>query len=365
MTDEAYIDLCLALAKKGRGAASPNPLVGCVVVKDGAIVGAGYHEKFGGPHAEINALDNAGDNARGAELFVNLEPCSHYGKTPPCADAIIEAGVKRVVVGVIDPNPLVSGKGVERLREAGIEVRTGVREERCKDLNRFFFKRVSEGVPYVTLKIAQTLDGKIADRDGGSKWITSATSRRKVHRLRSGYDAVLVGANTARADDPRLTVRMTEGRDPLRIVIDSRLRLRATLKCFTERGDRTVVLALNETKKKARKLATLRDLGVRVVHVRKARDGGVDLKDALKKIVGLGVNSLLVEGGAKIFTAFVAKELFDEIRIFAAPMFLGGGKSAIGDVGARSLREAKRLEVVEVERSGADVFIQMRKIDGG
>ena len=214
MTDESYIKLAIEIAKKGRGNVSPNPLVGCIIVKDERIIGAGYHEKYGENHAEINAINSAKESIEGSTLFVNLEPCSHQGLTPPCVDKIIENKIKRVVIGTLDMNPLVCGNGIKKLKAAGIDVKAGILENECTALNKFFFKHITKKIPYVTLKIAQTLDGKIADRKGDSKWISSLLSRRYVHELRSKYDAVLIGLGTVLKDNPSLTVRLTEGRNP-------------------------------------------------------------------------------------------------------------------------------------------------------
>jgi diaminohydroxyphosphoribosylaminopyrimidine deaminase/5-amino-6-(5-phosphoribosylamino)uracil reductase len=262
LTDESYIKLTLELARKGRGNVSPNPMVGAVLVKDDKIIGAGYHEYFGGNHAEVNAISNSRTQLDGATLYVNLEPCSHFGKTPPCVDTIIQNKISRVVIGTLDMNPVVSGNGIRRLKEAGIDVRVGVLENECVSLNKFFFKHITQQLPYVTLKAAQTLDGKIADPKGDSKWITSLNARRYVHSLRSQYDAVLVGASTIRKDDPSLTVRFIEGRNPKRIVLDSGLRLSLNYSIFNNNMDSNlIVVASRKSASKVRKIEKMKEKG--------------------------------------------------------------------------------------------------------
>ncbi|MCJ7552329.1 MAG: bifunctional diaminohydroxyphosphoribosylaminopyrimidine deaminase/5-amino-6-(5-phosphoribosylamino)uracil reductase RibD, partial [Ignavibacteriaceae bacterium] len=238
MADESYIQLTLEIAKRGIGKVSPNPLVGCVITKNDKIIGAGFHTKYGDDHAEISAINSSRENLEGSTFYVNLEPCSHYGQTPPCVDRIIQEKIKRVVIGTLDVNPLVSGKGVRKLKDAGIEVKVGVLEKECEDLNKFFFKFINKKLPFVTLKAAITLDGKIADINSHSEWISSPESRRYVHSLRNKYDAVLIGLNTAMIDDPQLTVRHVEGRNPWRIILDSKLELPTDLKIFQKNNDK-------------------------------------------------------------------------------------------------------------------------------
>ena len=239
MADESYIQLAIEIAKKGTGSVSPNPLVGCVIIKDNKIIGAGYHQKFGEEHAEINAINSSAESVEGSTLYVNLEPCSHHGKTPPCVDRIIKEKIKRVVIGTLDVNPLVSGNGVKALKKAGVDVKVGVLENECIELNKFFFKYITSKLPYVTLKAAQTLDGMIADKNKNSEWISSKESRKYVHWLRARYDAVLIGSDTAKIDNPKLTVRMVEGRNPYRVVLDSKLSLKTDLYLFKNNFDKT------------------------------------------------------------------------------------------------------------------------------
>lgn len=270
MADESYIQLTIEIAKKGEGSVSPNPLVGCVITKENRIIGAGYHQKFGEEHAEINAINSATESLEGATLYVNLEPCSHQGKTPPCVDRIIEEKIKRVVIGTLDVNPLVSGNGVRKLKRAGIDVKVGVLEKECLELNKFFFKNIVKKIPYITLKAAQTLDGMIADKNHFSEWISSEASRKYVHTLRSKYDAVLIGANTAKIDDPKLTVRMVEGRNPYRIVLDSGLKLNPDLKLFRLNDDKkTILVTTTENQSKKNKIQKFEKHKVDLIFVKK------------------------------------------------------------------------------------------------
>ena len=282
MADESYIQLTIEIAKKGEGSVSPNPLVGCVIIKDNRIIGAGYHQKFGEDHAEINAINSSAESLEGSTLYVNLEPCSHFGKTPPCVDRIIKEKVKRVVIGTLDINPLVSGNGVKALKKAGIEVKVGVLEKECIELNKFFFKFITNKLPYVTLKAAQTLDGMIADKNNYSEWISSSESRKYVHWLRARYDAVLIGSETARIDNPKLTVRMVEGRNPYRVVLDSSLKLKSDLNLFKINSDnKTIVITSEKNKSKLKKINQLEKLGVKVLFAK----SDTLWKNAIKKCV--------------------------------------------------------------------------------
>jgi diaminohydroxyphosphoribosylaminopyrimidine deaminase/5-amino-6-(5-phosphoribosylamino)uracil reductase len=362
LSDESYIQLAIEIAKKGMGNVSPNPLVGCVIVKNGRIVGAGYHEKFGCSHAEVNAINSANESIEGATLYVNLEPCSHTGKTPPCVDKIIENKIKRVVIGTLDMNPLVSGSGIKKLKKAGIEVKVGVLEKECVSLNKFFFKYIFKKIPYVTLKFAQTLDAHIADHNGGSKWITSIDSRRYVHSLRSKYDAVLVGAGTALKDNPSLTVRLVDGRNPKRILIDANLALKPDLNLFKKNADKgLIVLTSEKSRQKHRKLKSLAGQGIKVVFIKEQSNGRLDLKSVLKELGKLNIASLLVEGGSKIFTSFIKESLFDDILMFMSPKILGCGTPSIGSLGIKSLRQAVKVKIDNVKLTGDDVLIELIK----
>jgi len=362
LTDESYIKLAIEIAKKGVGYVSPNPMVGCVIIKNERIIGAGFHQKFGEKHAEINAIESAIESVEGSTLYVNLEPCNYQGKTPPCVDRIIESKIKRVVVGTLDMNPLVCGKGIRKLKSAGIEVKVGILEQECISLNKFFFKHIITGMPYVSLKAAQTLDGRIADLHRESKWISSSQSRKYVHELRSKYDAVLIGAGTVKRDDPNLTVRLVEGRNPYRVVLDTALSLRSSNKLFQNNGDKKliVVTSTNSSEKK-NKIKRLTNCGAQIVFVNE--DGGkkLDLKSALKELGKLNISSILVEGGGEIFTSFIHKNLFDDIFLFISPKFLGAGLSVINDIGIKSIRNAFKIKIAATEKIGDDLLLELNK----
>ena len=360
--DEAYIKLTLELAAKGRGRVSPNPLVGCVIVKNNSIIGAGYHEYYGGNHAEINALHSARDDVKGGTLYVNLEPCSHFGKTPPCVDAIIRSGIKKVVIGTLDNNPLVSGKGAAALVQNGIEVKVGVLEKECIELNRFFFKFILKHIPYVTVKVAQTLDGKIATFNNQSKWITSKPSREEVHRMRACYDAVLIGRKTALIDDPKLTVRLAEGRDPLRIILDSRLRIDLKRTMFLNNPEKNIIIVTSlESKQKLKKIASLKKLGIKILFVPTDKDNRVSLPHTLKALGKENITSIMVEGGQEIFSGFIREKMTDELRIFISPKLLGKGLSAFSDLGITLLEKSQHWGIHRCEKIGDDVLLELRK----
>ncbi len=358
---ELFMRAALGEAAKGLGRTSPNPAVGAVLVKSGRVIARGHHERAGGPHAEVVALGAAGARARGADLYVTLEPCDHFGRTPPCSRAILSAGVRRVFVGSEDPNPLVSGKGVARLRRAGVEVVTGVLAPECDALNTQWFRFIRDRRPYVTLKAAVTLDGCMATRTGDSRWVTGEEARRWVHRLRDRVDAVLVGAGTARADDPRLTTRLPGGRghDPIRVVLDTDLSLPARLALFRARSAAPTIVA--HASGRTRRLGP----GVELVRCRRGR-GGVDLRDLLGKLAERGVTHLLVEGGAHVHARFLAEGLVDRVAVFVAPKLLGGeGVPLAAGPGPSRMADALRLEEVEVERIGEDVLVQGRPVRAG
>lgn len=362
MTDESYIQLTIEIAKKGKGKVSPNPLVGAILVKDEKIIGAGFHEKYGESHAEINAIRNARQCVENSTLYVNLEPCSHYGKTPPCVDAIIENKIKRVVIGTLDMNPLVCGTGIKKLKEAGIEVKAGVLENECIRLNKFFFKYITKDLPYITIKAAQTLDGKIADKSGESKWISSIQSRKYVHTLRSEYDAVLVGSATVVKDDPQLTVRLIEGRDPKRIILDTQLRLSLDRQIFRNNADKKLIIITSEKSLgKKRKIKSIQDAGIKLLFVRENKDGTVSLKQSMQLLARESISSVLVEGGKKIFSSFIRENLFDEILLFISPKFLGDGIPVISHIGIPGIKRALKLKISSLEMSGDDILAELIK----
>ncbi len=356
--DIRWMAQALTLAERGRGSTRPNPMVGAVVVKNGELVGEGFHERAGEPHAEVHALRAAREAARGATVYVTLEPCCFSGRTGPCTEALIEAGVARVVIGATDPNPRVSGAGVTRLREAGLEVTVGVLEEACWELNVVFNHWVTTGRPLVVLKLATTLDGRIAAASGESQWITGASARAEVHAMRAHLDAVMVGSGTALADDPRLTARDVElpGGQPVRVLVDGRLRVPRSAKLFASPGP--VIVAT--TGASAADLESLEITGAEVLTL--PSDGEhIDLGallDALGSHEPNPITGLLVEGGGGLSTALIEAGLVDRLHLFVAPTFMGGdGLAAIGSLGVTHPDEAPRFDVVQLNTVGDDLEI--------
>jgi diaminohydroxyphosphoribosylaminopyrimidine deaminase / 5-amino-6-(5-phosphoribosylamino)uracil reductase len=355
--DEKFMHRALTLARKGEGSVSPNPLVGAVIVRDGRIIGEGWHQCCGENHAEINAIRAATENVTGATFYINLEPCSHHGRTPPCTDALIACRPGRVVVGTTDPNPLVSGRGIEALRRSGIETEIGISEDACREINRVFFKYIRTGLPYVTLKFAQTLDGRIADASGQSRWISSPASLRFSHRLRAVHDAILVGAGTVRTDNPELTCRLVRGRNPLRIVLDSDLRLPPDARIFTD-GKQTLVAATRRAPAEKRRL--LEGMNIEVLEIGEDPAGRVDLRHLLTVLAKRQISSLLVEGGAAVTTALLKKNLVDRLIVVIAPKIVGEGVNAVGDLDIRRMDDALGFSFQRVTRCGADLILDGR-----
>lgn len=347
----------LRLAEKGRGRTSPNPMVGAILVKRGKVVGQGYHAKAGEDHAEIIALRRANKNAKGATLYINLEPCTHYGKTPPCAPRVIEADVKRVVIGMKDPNALIRGKGVDTLRKAGLDVRVGVLEAECRRLNEAFCKYVLAKEPFVILKVASTLDGKIATREGDSKWISGEISRRFVHKLRDQVDGVLVGIGTVLRDNPMLTTRIKGTRDPYRIILDSRLKIPEEANVFGDFPQRVIILTTDSAP--ADKVERLRKRGIRIL-ILESKEGRVDLKVCLSKLAEIGIMTLLVEGGNEVNGAFLDERLIDKLLLFLSPRLIGDGQAPgiFGGRGVPNLQEAVLLREMKVKRIGEDLLLE-------
>ena len=353
--DARFMRLALGLGRRGLGRTSPNPPVGAVVVANGRVVGRGYHHRAGLPHGEIEALRDAGARARGATLYVTLEPCAHHGRTPPCTKAIIAAGIRRVVFGSRDPNPKVTGNGMGKLRAAGIEVRDGVEAAECDALNAAFCKHVITGLPLVTLKLAASLDGCIATASGESRWITNATSRRYVHRLRAEHDAILVGAATVMRDDPELTCRVRSGRNPTRIIVDGRLRIPLSAKVLETRTAPTLVVTSNAASQ--RKIAKLRGLGVDVLSCA-ANGGVVPLKSLMRRLGRRGVLSVLIEGGATVAASALRAGVVDRLLIFYAPKLIGGdGRPMLGSLGVREMQRAWKTGALHVKRFAGDLLV--------
>ncbi len=357
--DEKYMRMALQLAEKARGRTSPNPMVGAVVVKNGRVISRGYHHRAGEPHAEAMALRKAGLKAKGATLYVTLEPCSHTNKrTPPCSPLVIRSGVIRVVIAMIDPNPRVSGGGVKTLRKAGIDVATGVLEAEARKLNEAFIKFITTGMPFVTLKIAQTLDGKIATATGESKWITGEQAREEGHKLRDSNDAILVGVNTVLQDDPSLTTRIPKGRDPIRVIVDTKLRTPLKAKVITQKSSAKTYIATLDAMPKD-KLVKLLDAGAEILIARGAR-GRVDLKALMKMLGEIGVTSVLIEGGAEVNASALRSGIVDKVIMFIAPMLMTGTNSlcSIGGISPAKLSHAVRLYDVASRPVGQDLLVE-------
>jgi diaminohydroxyphosphoribosylaminopyrimidine deaminase/5-amino-6-(5-phosphoribosylamino)uracil reductase len=361
MNDEYYMKLALSLARKGRGYVSPNPMVGAVIVKNGRIISRGYHQRFGGNHAEINAIENAGGNVAGSTLYVTLEPCCHEGKTPPCINSIIKHKIARVVIGTVDSNPLVSCQGVNDLQNSGIEVKTGVLENECRSLNEIFFHYMETGLPFVTVKYAQTLDGRIATATGDSQWISSEASLKFAHRLRAEHDAVLVGRGTVIKDDPRLSVRLVRGRNPLRIIVDSGLNISGQSKIFQNISSAPTLIATIKTAADPR-FQRLAGRGAEMVTVGADKNGRVDLKKLFKLLAGRKISSILIEGGAQVITSVLKNNLANRLVTVIAPKIIGSGIEAVGDLHIRNLESAKKLSVRKVFRRGNDIIVDSRFI---
>jgi diaminohydroxyphosphoribosylaminopyrimidine deaminase/5-amino-6-(5-phosphoribosylamino)uracil reductase len=356
-TDRAFLQKALELAITGLGYVSPNPMVGAVVVKDGEIVGTGYHRKFGGDHAEVEALREAGHLSRGATLYCTLEPCSHFGKTPPCVNRVIESGIVRVVIGTMDPNPLVNGRGVNMLREHGIAVESGLLEEACYELNESYFKFITTRLPFVTLKVAQSLDGKIADATGQSRWISNTHARKLVHRWRWQNDAILIGIGTALADDPQLTVREEPGPQPRRIIVDTNLRLPLTAKLLNDEHVAKTIVAIGENCHEREKIAEIESRGARVWLIHTTAAGNLDMRHLMERIGQEGIAALFVEGGRRIFSSLLEGRFADRLKCFIAPKLLGDGIPAFQGLPIANMNEMITLTKTSWEIVGDNVLL--------
>ncbi|HAK40454.1 MAG TPA: bifunctional diaminohydroxyphosphoribosylaminopyrimidine deaminase/5-amino-6-(5-phosphoribosylamino)uracil reductase RibD [Synergistales bacterium] len=351
--DAYYMGAALSLALRGTGRVSPNPMVGCVIVGPEEIVGWGYHEGPGKPHAEAVALDRAGEKALGATLYVNLEPCCHQGRTPPCAPRIIEAGIARVVAGLADPDPRVSCRGFRVLKEAGIKVDEGLLQERCKEINRGFLSRIERGRPWVTLKGAVTLDGNMAMGSGESRWITNAFSRVRAHMLRDSNDAVMVGVGTVMSDDPELTVRDTTGRDPVTVVLDPSLRTPLWAR-VVRRG--TIIFFSRSVSKE--KLEQLEERGCTLFRVSADMEGRPQLEQVLQRLAEEGFNSVLVEGGPNILGSFMTQGLFDSVALFISTRFSGKGQGIGGGLAIERLADSIGIRTERVRNLEGDLWLE-------
>ncbi len=356
--DEHFMQIALDEANRARGLTSPNPLVGAVIVKDGQILSKGYHHRAGLPHAEVEALAPLGGKAPGATMYVNLEPCSHTGRTPPCSAAVIKAGIKRVVIGVQDPDPRVNGNGIRLLEEAGIEVTTGVLEQASIALNAAFFTAIQKRRPRVSLKVATSLDAQIATHTGDAKWLSGEPARKWAHQMRVEHDAILVGAGTVIADDPSLNVRHVEGRDPLRVVLDSTLRTPLTAKLYTAPlAEGTIVIC---TRPDQDKHSALLERGVKVFQVAEDESGRPDITEVLSVLKELGYLDIFVEGGGEIHGAFLQKQLVDRLYVVVTPWLIGeDGISAFRFPSPNKLSEAIRLTPIAHTQLGDDLMLTM------
>lgn len=355
MSDEIFMREALRIARHAEGRTSPNPLVGAVIVRDGKIIAQGWHRQAGTPHAEIHALNMAGELARGATLYVTLEPCSHFGRTPPCAEKICAAGITRVVAAMSDPNPLVAGKGFEILRAAGVAVEVGLLEDEARRLNEIFLKWVTRKLPFVTLKFACSLDGKIATSNGESQWISCAASRKFVHHLRDINDAILIGSGTLSADNPHLTTRLVDGKNPVRVIVDSNARTPIDFHVVTDKSARTIIAVTENAPRE--KISALESCGVEIIT---AGDGErVDLEILMRELAEREITSVLVEGGGKIHFAMLSAGLVDKIFAFVAPKIIGGENSltAVEGAGFAKLSDAVTLKNLTTEKIGDDILI--------
>ena len=358
--DVKFMKLALKEAGKGVGRTSPNPAVGAVIVKNGHIVGKGFHKRAGTPHAEVHALNAAGDQAKNSTLYVTLEPCNHTGRTPPCTKGILKSGIRRVVVGMIDPNPGVAGGGCEFLTARGLDVTSGILKDACEKINRPFIKHITTGLPWVIIKAGVSLDGRIAARTGDSGWITNELSRQEVHRIRNRTDAIMIGIGTALSDDPSLTTRLhaKKGRDPLRVILDTHLRLSPDAKMLqlSSNAETWIFCGPDPSEPDMHKLKAA---GARVKKVGLTPEGHVDIRDVLTELGHSGITSVLVEGGSRIHGALLRSGLADQAYLFVAPIFIGGdGVPLVDELGTKTVKAARRMKMTRSRRFGEDVMIE-------
>lgn len=358
--DRFYMQMALDLAARGTGFTSPNPLVGAVVVKDQKVVGRGYHEHFGGPHAEVNALNQAGEQARGATLYVTLEPCNHTGKTPPCTEKIIASDIRRVVVAMADPNPGVQGGGSAYLRASGLDVVEGLEEDTARRQNAFFCKHIQTGRPFVILKCAATLDGRIATRTGDAHWVSGPESRQYVHELRHAMDAILVGVDTVKADDPSLTTRLPEGNgcDPTRIILDTHLSIPLNARVLTQASTAATILVTGPKASDAARRAVM-DRGAKVLTCA-CRDDRIDMATLMQTLGDEDIASVLIEGGSRVSGSALRSGIVDKINFFYAPKLLGGndGVPICRGPGQEHMQDCLNVEDITIHRFGSDIMIE-------
>ena len=352
-----FMRLAGKLALKAKGSTSPNPMVGSLVVKNGRIVGRGYHQKAGGPHAEVIALDEAGIKARGATLYVTLEPCAHFGRTPPCVERIIKSKVKKVVIGMVDPNPINNGRGIMILKEQGIKVEVGFLEDELKKINEPFIKYITKRMPFVTVKVAQSLDGKIATRKGESKWITSDKSRAWAHRIRRNYDAVMVGVNTVLRDDPRLDPWFSK-KHPAKIIVDSQLSISEKANIFSS-GSRVIIITLATQPQQETENKKILSAKAKILEV-KEKAGQINLRDALRKLAQLDITNILVEGGGTLIGSLFDEGLVDKVMFFLSPKIIGGkdAPTSVMGEGIARIDRAIKIKDMRLRRFGEDILLE-------
>ena len=353
-----YMGMALDLAVKAKEKTYPNPMVGAVIVKAGKIIGKGHHLRAGGDHAEIRAIKDTRGRCDGAAMFVTLEPCDHYGKTPPCTDAIINSGIKTVYVGMKDPNPLNSGSGIKKLRNAGIKVMAGVRSKEAEELGRKYIKFITKNMPYITVKLAQSVDGKIAARDGSSKWISSEKSRKYTKKMRERFNGIMVGINTVLNDDPLLLDEKKKGYKTSRIVVDSTLKVPVDAALIKTRKKSPVIIASTDLAPKT-KVRKLEKLGVDVIQVKNKR-GKVDIKKLLRELAKKDLLNVLVEGGGHLIGSMLDEKLVDEVHFYISPKILGGPYSSIKGMGVSNIKNAVKIKDMTIEASGEDIVVKGR-----
>lgn len=366
MNYELLMKRALELALRGTGYVSPNPRVGAVIIDNkGQIIAEGWHKSFGGPHAEVEAINQANlETFDNHTLIVTMEPCNFYGKTPPCTDLIIDKKFSKVVIGALDPNPKVNGQGAQKLRDAGIEVITGILEEECNNINRFFAKFINHKKPYVILKVAQTIDGNIALKNGQSKWISCEESRKKVQELRMDIDAVLVGKNTVLMDNPFLTVRDYDAPNPKKVILDADLTLPLDLNIFKNPERESTILFCSKPASKTRKANTLSLAGIKIEPITNNEFGFLNLNDVLSILAEkYNITSIMVEGGSQIFTSFIKENLIDEFHIFIAPKILGAGLQTFGHLLIPAINKAAELDITNIEKVGIDFHLTAKLLN--
>ena len=346
------MELALKLAERGKGLTSPNPMVGCIIVKRGRVVGKGFHRKAGTEHAEVLAISEAGKKAANSTMYVTLEPCSHWGRTPPCTEKIVEAGVREVIIAMKDPNPLVDG--FLELKFRGLKTKIGILEKEARKLNEAFVKYMKTKKPFVMIKVAMSMDGKIATKSGDSKWITSKEARTYVHKLRTEVDAVMVGLNTVLRDNPELTPRLYKGKDPVKIVVDSQLKIPKNCNLMKTPG-MLIIATTNQAPKK--EIEKLQQKGIRVV-IAKSKKGMVDLSDLMKQLGKMEITSIMIEGGSELNSSAIKEGLVDKILIFTAPKIIGSGLGAIGNLGVNKIDKAIQLKDPVCRKIGTDTLVE-------